>query len=78
MFRNCFAMPLVSFNIYMFLKLNNAKETGKSHSSFIVLLKVSTGYIVGEEQEVTNVILWFFCLWEEFKVKAKCFHRTLQ
>lgn len=27
MFRNCFAMPLVSFNIYMFLKLNNAKET---------------------------------------------------
>lgn len=39
-----------------------------------ILQKVSTGHIIGEEQEVTNPIPWFLCLQEEFKVTVGFTH----
>lgn len=39
---------------------------------------MSTGHIIGEEQEVTNLIPWFHCLQEEFKVTVEFTHRIIR
>lgn len=43
-----------------------------------MLPKVSTGHIIREEQEVTNLIPWLLCLQEEFKVTVGFTHRIIR
>jgi len=39
---------------------------------------VSTRHITGEEQEITNLIPWFLCLQEEFKVTVGFTRRIIR